>query len=199
MDHEAVEWVYLRCPHFGTYTKFQPKYTLVIYQGESAREETSPVIRKTISRTRQTPWVSIEKAILYKAKTGIGLGMTPITAQLLAINDNEKEFGVDLSLFKTQLPGDDPEMVILPTDFGKELGISGVKVDKLLEKAGLQMQTIMGRKDGKDKWEWQVTERGDFCEANSGHHKEEWCGNNEIQDSVVRNGFGAIKSGCYSR
>lgn len=38
VDHVGVKWIYLVCPHCNTYTKFYPKYTIIVQQPDDETE-----------------------------------------------------------------------------------------------------------------------------------------------------------------
>ena len=122
---------------------------------ETAQKEAPQIIQKALMKTvRRIPWGAVRNAVKQKTQIGILIGLTPAMASLLAMEDTEREFDVDLATFKRQLRETDTEATFTPTELGKRLNppLSAVKVNALFETLGFQVRTV-------DK-EWTLTEKG---------------------------------------
>lgn len=128
-------------------------YLLNVEQG--AREEAPHVVQKAIAKTtRRFSWASVKSAIKQKAEIGAMAGLTPAMSMLIAFESTEKEFDVDLSMFKGQLREEKTEMTYTPTELGKHFdpALSAMKINVLLEAFGYQTKNA--------KSEWELTEKG---------------------------------------
>ncbi len=122
---------------------------------EAAREEAPHIIKKAVEKTaHRIPWGAIRNTLKQKTQIGVMIGLTPAMASLIAMEDTEKEFDVDLTTFKRQIREENTEVAYTPTEIGKRLNppLSAVKVNALFETLGFQVRTV-------DK-EWALKEKG---------------------------------------
>jgi len=134
-------------------------------------DEVLPSIRKTGSYTK--PKSESNSEMLKEELVSRAMAANLKTAKLLGLEGNQailsanvclKSFrGIDcLAEFQiTGLVSKDQIQYFTPTLLGKKIGISAIKINKGLEKAGLQTK----QRDYKDRPVWEVTPKGkEFCQ-----------------------------------
>ena len=122
-----------------------------------ARKEAPRVIEKAIS---QPSWRKIQSNIKAKRDLFMLVGVSKESAIAHALTHEELASSVDLAAFKREVRTDDTEKTYTPTDIGKLMTeklslpntISAIKVNSLLEQAGLQVKNIKG--------EWELADKG---------------------------------------
>lgn len=101
-----------------------------------------------------------EARLQFRQNLGIArmIGLAGNQAVLAANRATALAVGFDVlgSMGASALPAPQQEQLLTPTDIGRELGMSAIAVNHLLQARGYQI----GGRDAKDRTYWEPTERG---------------------------------------
>lgn len=124
--------------------------TYLLNVEEIARREAPQVVTKAV----KVNWNRVATNIRAKKKLFELVGLSGPAALAHAFTHEEDETGIDLTPFKRMIRSAEVDRTVTPTELGKLLvpPQSAMKVNRLLERAGLQVRTVAK--------EWELTEEG---------------------------------------